>query len=429
MSRLDDLVRSNPVPGWRGLVWIVVALLISAVAWANCARLDEVATAPGEVVPRGQVKVVQHLEGGILRRIDVEEGQMVAAGDVLAVLDLGATALNRDELRVQLDASELRRSRLQAEAAGTAIALPAEVARRRPRLARSERETYDSRQRQLASALEVLRRQRRQRELEVRELEAKRGAVRNSLELARQRLEISLGLLRDKLVSRMEHLALEAEVKALEGDLAQLVPAIPRIRAAIGEMAERMDQTTLAFKRVAAEELGDTEVALARGREQFARASEQALRTVIRSPIAGIVKNLRYHTIGGIVGPGDPIMEIVPSDETLVIEAKLDPVDIGYVTVGQPAVVKISTYDYIRYGGLDGRVTKVAADADNDSSGRHYYKVIVRTDRAHLGDRPGEYPIIPGMQATIDIRTGDRSVLDYLVTPVLKLRHEAFRER
>jgi adhesin transport system membrane fusion protein len=190
-----------------------------------------------------------------------------------------------------------------------------------------------------------------------------------------------------------------------------------------------MDQTTLAFKRVAAEELGDTEVALARGREQFARASEQALRTVIRSPIAGIVKNLRYHTIGGIVGPGDPIMEIVPSDERLVIEAKLDPVDIGYVTVGQPAVVKISTYDYIRYGGLDGRVTKVAADADNDSSGRHYYKVIVRTDRAHLGDRPGEYPIIPGMQATIDVRTGDRSVLDYLVTPVLKLRHEAFRER
>jgi adhesin transport system membrane fusion protein len=224
MSRLDDLVCSNPVPGWRGLAWIVVALLISAVAWAYQARMEEFATAPGEVVPRGQVKVVQHLEGGILRRIDVEEGQMVAAGDVLAVLDLGATALNRDELRVQLDASELRRSRLQAEAAGTAIALPAEVARRRPRLARSERETYDSRQRQLASALEVLRRQRRQRELEVRELEAKRGAVRNSLELARQRLEISLGLLRGKLVSRMEHLALEAEVKALEGDLAQLAP-------------------------------------------------------------------------------------------------------------------------------------------------------------------------------------------------------------
>lgn len=429
MSRLDDLVRTNPVPGWGGLASIVVVLLTAAVVWAYYARMEEFATAPGEVVPQGQVKVIQHLEGGILNRIDVAEGQKVAAGEVLAALDLGATALNRDELQVQIDGLTLKRGRLQAEAAGKAIALPGEVAERRPQLARSEQETYDSRRRQLASALEILRRQRRQRELEVRELEAKRGAVRDSLKLARQRLEMSLGLLENKLVSKMEHLELEAEVKGLEGDLAQLKPAIPRIRAAIGEVAERMRQTTLAFERVAAEELGDTELALARGREQLIRASDQERRTVIRSPIAGIVKNLRYHTIGGVVGPGDPIMEIVPSDETLVIEAKLDPVDIGYVAVGQTAVVKISTYDYIRYGGLDGRVTTVAADANNDSSGRHYYKVIVRTDRAYLGDRPGEYPIIPGMQATVDILTGDRSVLDYLVTPVLKLRHEAFKER
>ena len=429
MSRLDDLVRSNPVPGWRGLAWIVILLLASAAAWAHFARLEEVATAFAKVVPQGQVKVIQHLEGGILRQIDVVEGQKVEAGDVLAALNLGATAMSGEELLVQIDGLTLRRSRLQAETASADVAFPTEIEKRRPVLARSERTTFDSRRRQLASAIEVLGRQRRQRELEVRELEAKRAAVRANLGLTRQRLVMSRGLMENKLVSRMEHLELKSEVISLEGKLAELKPAIPKVRAGIAEAAERMRQATLAFKRMASEELGQTELVLARIREQLVRASDQAKRTIIRSPIAGVVKNLRYHTIGGVVGADDPIMEIVPSEETLVIEAKLDPVDVGYVAVGQSATVKISTYDYIRYGGLDGRVTTIAPDANNDSTGRYYYKVIVRTDRAYLGDRPGAYPIIPGMLATVDIHTGDRSVLDFLFTPVLKLRHEAFRER
>ena len=159
------------------------------------------------------------------------------------------------------------------------------------------------------------------------------------------------------------------------------------------------------------------------------QADSQELRTEIRSPINGVVKNLGFNTIGGVVKPGDPIMEIVPTGDSLVIEAKLRPVDSGYVQVGQKATAKISTYDYSRYGGLDGEVIQVAPDSSTEQDGTPFFRVIVKTDKTYLGDEPGNYPITPGMEATVDIHTGTKSVLDYLVRPVLKLKHEAFRER
>ena len=169
---------------------------------------------------------------------------------------------------------------------------------------------------------------------------------------------------------------------------------------------------------------------IARMRETLSEASDRVKRTEIRSPIDGVVKNLRFNTIGGVVRPGEAIMEIVPIGDKLVIQARLSPIDRGYVQEGQKAVVKISTYDFVRYGGLTGQVAQIAADTNTDSAtGQPYYEVIVRTDKTFLGDKAGEFPITPGMQATVDIHTGSRSVLNYLIKPILKLRHEAFRER
>jgi membrane fusion protein, adhesin transport system len=161
----------------------------------------------------------------------------------------------------------------------------------------------------------------------------------------------------------------------------------------------------------------------------MAEATEQKGRTEIRSPIDGTVKNLRYNTIGGVVRPGEPIMEIVPERDRLVIEARLDPADRGYVRVGQAAVVKLSTYDFVRYGGLDGRVVRIAPDTDNSTTGRTFFRVVVETDRTWLGAEKGALPISPGMEATVDIKTGRRTVIDYLLRPILKLQSEAFRER
>ena len=177
------------------------------------------------------------------------------------------------------------------------------------------------------------------------------------------------------------------------------------------------------------DELGTVEVDLRRADELMTEATEQKGRAIIRSPIDGTVKNLRYNTIGGVVRPGEPIMEIVPQRDRLVIEARLDPVDRGYVRPGLTAIVKLSTYDYVRYGGLEGRVVRIAPDTDNSANGRTYFRVVVETDRTWLGAEKGAFPISPGMEATVDIKTGRRTVIDYLLRPILKLRSEAFRER
>jgi adhesin transport system membrane fusion protein len=229
--------------------------------------------------------------------------------------------------------------------------------------------------------------------------------------------------------SLSSHLRLQAEVENLEGELQGLGPALPRARAAVAEAQQRLREGEARFQRQAREELGETEQSIARLRELLAEATDQRQRAEIRSPIAGVVKKLRYNTIGGVVAPGEPIMDIVPTGDKLVIAARLNPTDRGYVEVGQPAVVKVTTYDYARYGGLKGMVTQVAPDATVDKMGQTYFEVIVETERAYLGEDAGKLAITPGMQATVDIRTGSRTVMQYLIKPVLKLREEAFRER
>jgi len=212
-------------------------------------------------------------------------------------------------------------------------------------------------------------------------------------------------------------------------ELAELQESVPRAEAGLKEGRARLAEVRFRFRREAFEALARLETEIARTQELLSRATEQKGRTEITSPIEGVVKNLRTHTIGGVVKPGAPIMEIVPTQEILVIEARLSPTDVGYVKVGQPAIVKISTYEYIRYGGLEGTVSHVAADASEARGGRPYFRVVVTTKRADLGEGGVKLPITAGMQATVDIHTGDRTVMHYLLKPILKLKSEAFRER
>ena len=429
MSRLDTLVARHPLATWRSVAWPIMLLLAVLSIWAGFAQLDQVAVATGEVVPQGKIKVVQHLEGGIIEQIHVSEGSVVRIGDPLVRLDLATSGVNRKELLARLDSALLRRARLLAESSGAALALPSDAVARQSNVADAERQAYAARRRELESTLGVLKQQANQRELEVQELEAKRKSAGTNLGLARERLKMSTSLLEEGLTARMEHLRLQAEVESLEGELQALGPALPRARAAVAEAAQRLKEGELRFQRQARDELGDTEQTIARVQELLAQATDQGVRAEIKSPIDGVVKKLRYNTIGGVVAPGEAVMDIVPTGEKLVIQAKLSPIDRGYVNSGQPALVKVSTYDFVRYGGLSGVVSQVAPDASTDKSGAFYFEVVVETDKAYLGDLAGTLPITPGMQATVDIHTGTQSVMEYLIKPVLKLREEAFRER
>jgi adhesin transport system membrane fusion protein len=429
LSPLETLVAQQPLRNGRILSWMIMAALAAGITWSFYAELEQVSMAPGEVVPQTKLKVIQHLEGGIIQKMMVQEGDTVSEGTPLMQLDLAVTSINRDEIQVRLDSMALTKARLQAEASVKPLVYPKEEAARRPDLVRGEQQAYDSRKRELDSVLSSIADQMRQRELSVRELEATNRAKRADLALMRERLSISEKLLKESLTPRIEHLKLQSDVERLDGEISTLNASIPRAVSALAEARGRIEEEKAKFQRRAYEELNAVELNYARTVELLSEASDQRRRALVTSPIDGVVKNMKFSTVGGVVRPGEPIMEIVPTGDRLVIEAKLSPTDRGYVQVGQPARVKVSTYDYVRYGALEGKVTLIAADANTEQNGQPYFRVIVETEKSHLGDDGFSYPITPGMQAIVDIETGHRSVAFYLMKPVLKLKNEAFRER
>ncbi len=428
-SRLENLVAVHGVPSWRPVSWTLMGFIAAFLLWSMVARLDEVSVAVGEVVPQGRIKTIQHLEGGIIEEIYVRDGDIVRVDTPLVQINLGQLASNRDELKIRLDGLLLAKARLEAEASGKPYVAPPEIAARQPKLAQAEEATYRARQQELTATRAVLEGQVVQRQRDVGETNARLTAAENSLVLARERLTISQDLLKDGLTSKLEHSQIQSQVEALVGEAASLREAAPRARAALGEAQERVRELALKFSREAQEFLGETELNIARTQELLNTADDQETRSTIKSPITGIVKNLRYHTIGGVVRPGEAIMDIVPSEDALVVEAKLNPMDRGFVRAGQKATVKIDTFDYARYGGIEGEVISVAPDSTVPENAMPYFKVVVRTDKPYLGEEREGLAITPGMGATVDIHTGTKSVMSYLIKPVLKLKTEAFRER
>lgn len=429
-SRLDALLDHHPMPSWRLAAWPVMIMLALILVWANFSTLEEVTVTNGEVIPLGDFQTIQHLEGGIVKEIHVRDGQIVEKGAALILLDLASSGVNREELLVRIDGQHLLKARLQAEAQGKrSIIFPEEAAKRRPEQVSAQRQNFEARRRQLASTIGALGQAVTQRRQEVKELNTQIRTIKKNLNLAQKRFAMSKNLLADGLTPEMEHLQLEAEVESLEGEAATLKAAIPRTKSAISEAQSRVNEERNRFRSGAREELVQAEQAIGRIQELLTSADEQGMRAMVRSPIDGVVQNMKYNTIGGVVRPGEPIMEIVPTGASLVIDAKLNPADRAFVTVDQRVIVKLSTYDYAIFGGLDGKVIMVAPDTIIDEKGEPYFRIFVKTDKIYLGDDPDLYKITPGMQATVDIHTGEKSVMEYLIKPILKLKSEAFRER
>ncbi len=429
MSPLQAALKQSQRSSWRLFAILVVAAVCAFGAWSSFATIDEVVTAFGEVAPKGRTKVVQHLEGGIIRQLHVEEGQPVKAGDALLEIILPTTAINLEELQVRLDGLRLTQARLSAEQSGSALVFPEEEEARRPALAKAEREAFDARLDQRAETLASLSEQIRQKEFAIQEMETKRSALAADLRLARQNLAISADLLRDQLTSRMEHVELQRQTRRIEGELNTLAAGLPRVQAELEEARRNLDQMSSSFSREVLEEARRVGVELARTVELMADAEEQSQRTIIRSPTDAVVKNMRYVTIGGVVSPGEAIMELVPSEDNLVLEAFLSPTDRGAVTVGQRARAKITAYDFIRYGALEGTITQIAPDTTVNNEGAAHFRVLIEPDADHLDVEGEVLPIVPGMQAEIDISTGSRTILSSLLQPFIRVRFEAFRER
>ena len=427
-TALDHLQRDSRALGWRAIALCVGALIVAFLIWARFASFDQFAVAEGEVAPSDKVKVIQHLEGGVISQLFVNDGQVVKQNDPLVEVDLAISGTNKDELAAKLDGLYLTRARLMAESNSQPLALPDDVVKRRPDQAAAETSTYHARQVELENRLQSAQDRVSQASLAVQEMLSTNAATATDLELSRKNLAMSADLLKDGLTSKMDHLEHEREEKLLEGKYNTLQSSIPKAKAALGEAQRDLDDTKLKFHSDTLQELGDVEQDISRTQELLTEAQGRASRRTIRSPVNGIVKNMRYHTIGGVIGPGDPIMEIVPADENLVIEARLNPQDVGLVAVGQPARIKVSAYDYTKFGVLNGGLTYVGADSVNDPKGNPYFQVIIKPERSYYGTTPGSWPIRPGMTASVDIRIGSKTVLEYLLKPVIRMRYDALHE-
>ena len=364
-----------------------------------------------------------------MTEIFVREGQTVKKGDTLLRLDDTRFLSNRGESEVDRLVLTAQVERLAAEAEGRPMMLPDEVTQNAAQVAADELALYDSRQRRLSSEQRTLNEQLRQKTQELAEFRAKQEQFRGSLALVQQELDMSAPLVRSGAVSPVEILRLKRSAVEMRGSMNANTLAIPRAEAAINEIRSRVQESELGFRSEAARELNEKRSELTRLSATRIAIDDRMDRTTVISPVRGIIKTLKVNTIGGVVQPGSDLLEIVPLEDNLLIEARVRPQDVAFLHPGQKAMVKFSAYDYTLYGGLSARLELIGADTVSDDKGESFYLIQVRTAKNHLGSDDKPLQIIPGMVATVDIITGEKTVMDYLLKPVLKARSEALRER
>jgi adhesin transport system membrane fusion protein len=412
------------------LLLAVGAFFVVFLLWANWATVDEVTRGEGRVIPSRQVQVVQNLEGGIVAAILVREGEVVGEGQVVMRIDNLRAASDYREKRARYLALLAASARLQAEVDGAEmLTMPPEVVDEAPEMASNEGALFRSRQERQRNEIGILERQVEQREQELNELRMRERQLGRSLSLAQEELDLNEGLARQRVVAKAEVLRLQREVNDLRGGVEQARLSIPRAESALSEVRERISSSRSTFRAEAQRDLNAARAEIAGLREVIAAGEDRVRRTEVRSPVRGTIKQLKVNTIGGVVQPGQNLVEIVPLEDTLLIEAQIRPADIAFIRPGLEAVVKITAFDYAIFGALKGKVEDISADSIQNDKGESFYRVRVRTNENHLG--PPEHPleIIPGMTAQVDVLTGHRTVLHYLLKPFYRARERAFSER
>ena len=413
----------------RLTLWGMLACVACLLLWAHFAVVDEVTRGDGKAIPSSRLQKIQNLEGGIVAEIFVREGQVVEAGAPLLRLDDTRFASNVGETEADRLALQLRVARLQAEVDEQPLALPEQLPEGAQSLAASEQQLFESRQQQLRDEVAGLEEQLAQRRQELREFVAKQGQFRSSLGLLREEIRMSEPLVEAGAISPVEVLRLKrAEVDA-RGQLEATGLAIPRAEAAIKEVERKIDETRARFRSEALGQLNEARTELSKIKSTGKALQDRVERTLVTSPVRGVVKQLLVNTIGGVIQPGSDLVEVVPLDDNLLVEARIRPQDIAFLHPGQEAVVKFTAYDYTIYGGLKAQLEQIGADTVTDDEGNSFYLIKLRTEKSHLGTVEQPLLIIPGMVASVDIITGQKSILSYLLKPILRARAEALRER
>ena len=421
------------VNGFATILTLLTGLfLVVFLAWASQAELDEVTRGEGKVIPSGKNQIIQNLEGGIISDLLVAEGQVVDRNEILLKIANTVAASEFRDRQGQTGILQAQIARLEAEAFGKPLNFPPELDKSAADVVRNERTLFETRTAQLDSQLAVLRDQLNQRRQEAVELRGRYQSVARSLELARSERDILAPLIPQGAASKVDLIRVERQVADLEGQLTAVRLSLPRAESAILEAQKRLDERVATFRSDANSELNKNRGMLATLAEKMVAEEDRVDRTDVRAPVRGIIKELKVNTIGGVVRPGQDLIEIVPLEDTLLIEANIKPADIAFIHPGQQALVKVTAYDYSIYGGLRANLEQISADTIKEEKERgveSFFRIRLRTAKNFLGSEEKKLPIIPGMTVQAEILTGRKTVLDYLLKPVIKVRDRALRER
>jgi membrane fusion protein, adhesin transport system len=430
LPEAQAVAETEAAPLARTLIVVLAALLVGLVGWAALARVDRVASAPGVVRPAGEVKIINHPEGGRIAALLVAEGDRVTAGQKLVALD--PVMIREETARRTSEYQSLvaEYSRLEAESRGIEVAFPYPLAQIRPDLARTQTQLFLARRQALASRRAAADRVIEQRAREVALMQGRLAQLRESLTIIEAQ-ERAIADLTDKgYFPKLRYLSIRRQVSEAKGTIAETRQSLEGARAALGEARSRRSAIDEEARSDVLTSLNQMRRERDRARSALTQGRTQLGNLVIRAPIAGIVQDLKITAVGQAIRANEPLMQIVPTSGVLIVEARVSNDDIGYITPGQRATVKIRTYDFVRFGTLDGVVERIAADAGADQrSGERRFKVMVRTSRAALGPTGTEFPVQPGMQADVDLHIGKRSILGYLTDRLSRTAQTAFRER
>ncbi|PCI02390.1 MAG: secretion protein HylD [Hyphomicrobiales bacterium] len=427
------LAQDRPPRHWLYVIILICAFLCIALIWAGNAEVDELSRAEGRVVPSSKTQVIKSSEPGVVAEILVRVGEHVREGQQLIRLDDTTTTSSQGEVEAKVRALQAQVVRLRVEYEGREIGeyvCPKLMQAKVPEICDNEVNLLRVRRQTFEQGKQVLQHRVEQRQRELNEAQANRTRLESAFELSRQKLDLIMPLAKKRLVSKTELIAAKRDLSDTMGQRDAVIESIGRLEAALSEAQLQVQQAGLQFRQDALTELTLRLAELSGAKENLRGASDRVNRTDIRSPVDGIVNEIEVNTIGSFVAAGERLLDIVPVGDTLVIEARLKPSDVAFILPGQPANIKFTAYDFSIFGGLDGEVANVSADSIIDPNTREaYYVVLIKTGDSVLHFNGKELPILPGMITSVEIKTGKKTILQYLLKPINKAREEALRER
>jgi len=408
-------------------IWLFTIFLF--ILWASFAEIDEITRGDGDVIPYGQNQVIQNLEGGIVESILVKEGQIVKKGEIILKINNAKSISSSKTNEMKFHELKAKRLRLYAEANQLKFEEMQTTFPELKKQIRLAKELYLSNKVEFLAKDNSFIQQIEQRKQEYKEAKARVGSLRKSLEYVSEEIAMTAPMVREGVKSKVDFLKLKREANGIENDIEAAELSLPRLASAITEYREKRIESKQLFINHARKELNEVSAELSRLETQQVAFSDQVDRTMVKSPVEGIVQKLFINTVGGVIKPGDDLVEIVPTNEKLFLEIKIKPSDIAFLHPGAEAKVKVSAYDYAIHGGLVGKVVNISPDTITDKKENTFYLIHVETEKNYLGSKEHPLQIIPGMTVNVDIVTGQKTVMQYILKPILKSKQYVFSER